>query len=154
MISMTEKSCPRFVACTIFSKHLDYNCKGFCLHFIVSTLQLRLILQTTKKGDKSKEDYISLMVQIANSLSLAGDKVIDKELALFILGGLGTEYDPLVTTITIRPGSETLLVDEIQGLLLNHEIKLSKHIALSLENSLLVNYVSKQKYNANSFHSL
>lgn len=43
------------------------------------------------------------MVQTTNSLALAGDKVSDKELALFILGGLGTEYDPLLTAITTRP---------------------------------------------------
>lgn len=49
----------------------------------------------------------------------------DKEFTLFILGGLGTEYDPLVTAIATRPGNEVVSVDDIQGLLLNHQIRVA-----------------------------
>lgn len=93
------------------------------------------------------------MVQIANSLSLVGDKITDRELALFDLGCLGTKFDLLVTTFTARLGSGALLDDEMQGLLMNHEIRLSKNMVQSLENSFSVNYASKPRYNANSHNS-
>lgn len=103
MTSMTEEVLPKVCVCTTSADMWSTLAKVFASTSQVRTLQLRLTLQTTKKGDKSMEDYISQMVQIANSLALAGDKVQDKDLALFILGGLGIEYDGLVTTITTRP---------------------------------------------------
>lgn len=59
------------------------------------------------------------MIQIVNALSLSSDTVADEDLAVFILGGLRSDYDPLVNAITTRPGHEALSIDEIQGLLLN-----------------------------------
>lgn len=89
------------------------------------------------------EDYISQMVQIANALSLTGDKVTNKELALFIFGELSNEYDPIMNAITTRSRNDALTVDEIQGLLLNHEIILNKNAFSSFEIYRLTMYEAK-----------
>ena len=52
-------------------------------------LQLRLSLQTLKKGSSSIEDYILKMKARANDLLVAGQAISDDELILYILGGLG-----------------------------------------------------------------
>lgn len=93
------------------------------------------------------------MVHINNSFALVGDKMSEMEFALFILRGLGTDYDPLVMAILTRSGDEASFVDDIQGLLLNHEIRSNKHVKLSLENPLSENYVSKKRYNYGSSNS-
>lgn len=52
-----------------------------------------------------------LCLEIANKLDIAEDNVFDRELALFILGGLGSEYDPIVAAITAQ--FEPLTIDDI-----------------------------------------
>ena len=49
-------------------------------------LQLRLSLQTMKKGNNSVEDYILKMKSLAMSLMAVGQQIIDDELILYILG--------------------------------------------------------------------
>ena len=55
-------------------------------------LRLRLLLQTTKKGTRSIEEYILKIKNIASSLMAAGQSISDDELILYILGGLGSEF--------------------------------------------------------------
>lgn len=127
--------------------------KVFASNSQVRTLQLCLTLQTTKKGDKTMEEYISQMMHNGNASSLAGDKVSNREMTLFILGGLESKYDSLVTAVTTRPRKEALSVDEIQCLLFNHEIRITESsISEPSLDSLQANYVSRQRYN--SSHTL
>ena len=56
-------------------------------------LQLRLLLQTTKKGATSIEKVILKIKSNANALIIAGQQISDDELILYILGGLGPEFD-------------------------------------------------------------
>ena len=58
-------------------------------------LQLRLQLQSTKKGSLSINDYFLKMRAIADTLTSTGQSISDDELLLYILGGLGSEYDQL-----------------------------------------------------------
>ena len=51
-------------------------------------LHLRFLLQTTKKGSLSIEDYFMKMKTIAQDLMSAGQSVSDD--VLYILGGLGS----------------------------------------------------------------
>ena len=53
-------------------------------------LQLRLSLQTMKKGNSYVEDYILKMKSLAMSLVAASQQIPDDELILYILGGLGS----------------------------------------------------------------
>ena len=78
-------------------------------------LQLRFQLQSTKKGDLSIQDYILKMRGIADSLNSTGLILSDKELLLYILGGLGNEYDPVVINLTSR--HESVSLQEAQYLL-------------------------------------
>ena len=65
------------------------------LHKLFSTkskaraLQLRLFLQTTKKGGNSIEEYVLKMKTLVNSFIAAGQEISDDDLILYILGGLG-----------------------------------------------------------------
>ena len=63
-------------------------------------LRLRLLLQTTKKGTRSIEEYILKMKNIASSLMAAGQSISDDELILYILGGLGSEFESVIVNLT------------------------------------------------------
>ena len=84
-------------------------------------LQLRLLLQTTKKGGGSFEDYILKMKDKATSLIAAGQQISDDELVLYILGGLGLEYESVVVNLTSR---YSLTLQEVQYVLQTHEVRL------------------------------
>lgn len=88
-------------------------------------LELRLQLQTTKKGGMSCTDYLQKMRSIADQLRSIGSPVSDHDLLLYALSGLGPEYDPFVLTGTSR--SEGISFKDLHGLLLSHEFGLEKH---------------------------
>lgn len=71
-------------------------------------LQLRFQLQSVKKGSLSINDYILKMKSIANGINVAGQAISDEDLILYILGGLGSEYDPVVINLTSRQDSISL----------------------------------------------
>lgn len=85
-------------------------------------LQLKLQLQTTKKGDLSVDDYFMKMRSYAYLLAAAGSPVSNDDLALQIQNGFGLEYDAVVVNFTNRP--ETLNLQKVQFALQAQEIRL------------------------------
>ena len=55
-----------------------------------------------KKGSMTVHDYFLKMRTIADTLTFTGQSISDDELLLYILGGLGSEYDPVVVNLTSR----------------------------------------------------
>ncbi|RVW82298.1 Retrovirus-related Pol polyprotein from transposon RE1 [Vitis vinifera] len=88
------------------------------------TLQLRSMLQSLKKGALSINDYVLKMRNIADMLSASGKPVPNEDLILYILGGLGPEFETIVVNITSR--SETIFLQEVHYLLQSHEICLEQ----------------------------
>ena len=69
-------------------------------------------------------DYISHAISLTDALSVAGSSITNQELCLFILGGLGPEYENLVVSLTTK--SECLTIKDVQGFLFNYEIQMSR----------------------------
>lgn len=65
-------------------------------------LQLCFQLQLINKGSMSINDYILKMRRVADNLNAAGQIISDEDLILYILGGLGSEYDLVVVNLTTR----------------------------------------------------
>lgn len=65
-------------------------------------VNMRYQLQTIKKGNQSITYYLSKIRSIADSLRTAGEKLFDRELVIYVLGGLDLEYGSFVTTIATR----------------------------------------------------
>ncbi|XP_031266567.1 uncharacterized protein LOC116124957 [Pistacia vera] len=100
----------------------------FEMHFLTDSkarvLHLRNQLQTTRKDNSSINDYMLKMKEIAGFLTTSGVTVSDEELLLYILDGLGSEYDAMVATLTSR--SSKVFLQEAQFLLHKHEMRLEK----------------------------
>ena len=84
-------------------------------------LHLRFLLQTTKKGSLSIEDYFMKMKTIAQDLMSAGQSVSDDEFVLYILGGLGLEFDSVVVNLTSK---DSVTLPKAQFLLQTQELRL------------------------------
>ena len=65
-------------------------------------MQLRLEFQTAKKGGDSMMEYILNVKAIADNLGAVGEPVKERDHILQILGGLGSEYNSIVASLTIR----------------------------------------------------
>ena len=90
-------------------------------------LQLRFMLQNLKKGNMSIEEYFVKMKNMADLLNVSGGQVlIDDELLLYILGGLGNEYEFVVVLLTSRQGEvsleEALFMLQTQEMRLEHQV--------------------------------
>ncbi|XP_031247791.1 uncharacterized protein LOC116105523 [Pistacia vera] len=68
--------------------------------FKARTLHLRNLLQTTKKDSCSISEYVLKMKEIGDELNASGVSMSDEELLLYILDGLGPEYDVVVANLT------------------------------------------------------
>ncbi|KAF5460471.1 hypothetical protein F2P56_020335 [Juglans regia] len=94
-------------------------------HFIQNQYQLA----TLKKGSESISEYYHKAQSLAASIGAAGHPLSTSQFSIYLLAGLGSDYEPIVTSITTRP--EPLSSHQIYSYLLNYESRLA-HQAQSL----------------------
>jgi hypothetical protein len=87
-------------------------------------MQVHFQLVTLKKGNSYVTDYFHKLKTLSDTLAACGQPLNDFEAISFLLAGLGSEFDPLVTSLTtlVDPISR----DDIYGLLLAHEMCLEQ----------------------------
>ena len=88
------------------------------------TLQLCFMLQSLKKGALSINSYVLKKRNIIDMLYVLGKPILDEDLILYILGGLGPEFETIVVNITSR--SEAISLQEVHYLLQSHEVHLEQ----------------------------
>ena len=91
-------------------------------------LHIESQLQCFSKNNTSISDYCNRIKNLADQLAITGDPLSDSDLVLYLLHGLGPEYDYVVTSITSH--SDLLSFDEVQSLLMTHESRLELHMAI------------------------
>ncbi|KAK6150976.1 hypothetical protein DH2020_015908 [Rehmannia glutinosa] len=84
-------------------------------------MHLKSLLQNLKKEDLSISEYILKMQSIADDIQAAGKTVDDDDLMIYILHGLGPEYESVVVNLTTR---KDLTLSEMQYTLQTHEMRL------------------------------
>lgn len=76
-------------------------------------------LKALKKGALSLDDYVSQILSLADGLQEAGYSLSHEDLVMFILGGLGAEFDAVVVELLLR--TEFPSATEVQAILHTHE---------------------------------
>ncbi|TXG51461.1 hypothetical protein EZV62_023985 [Acer yangbiense] len=108
-------------------------------------MQLKLQLQTLKKGTSSMTEYLMKKKSLIDALLYSGNVICEDDKIIYVLGGLGPEYDPFVIPITSINGCYSL--PEIIALLLTHEARLEQH---TQSESLTINMAANsQNFNQN-----
>lgn len=82
-------------------------------------MQLRYQLAILTKGASSISDYFQKAQTIAHELEAIDEPIKDSELASYVLAGLGSNYDPLITSITTH--LDPVSLEDLYGHLLTHE---------------------------------
>lgn len=86
------------------------------------TVNIRIALATTPKGDMSITEYMAKMKTLGDDMASAGKKLDDEEMISYILAGLDSEYNGLVSALCAR--TEPLTVSDLYAQLLSFEHRL------------------------------
>ena len=78
-------------------------------------MQLKLELQTMKKGDLSMTDYLQKAKTLSDNLIAVSQNVSDLDIIGCILNGIGFEYDPFVFALHARVDELDLFLDDLHG---------------------------------------
>ena len=112
-------------------------------------MQYKLQLQTLKKGTLTMREILTRMKSYADVLASAGHKLSEDEHILYILSGLGHEYDPVVVPITSK--SEPFLLKDVAALLLSFETRLDSARDLSMPSAQFASQTAHQPPKKPSF---
>jgi hypothetical protein len=80
-------------------KHIQTS---FASQSRAQVINTRMALATTQKGSSIVAEYISKMKTLADEMALAGKKLDHEELTSYILAGLDSEYNLIVSSIAAR----------------------------------------------------
>ena len=83
-------------------------------------LYLREKLSSMTKGTYAVSEYLRSVKTVVDELSLIGYPLVDIDLVLYCLIGLGPDYKDIATVLRTQPGS--LTYDQIYEQLVNHEL--------------------------------
>ena len=84
-------------------------------------LNLHFSSSIHQKRSMSVEDYFLTMKSIAHDLMVAGHPISNVDLVLYILGGIGQEYESVIVNLTSK---DSVTLTEVQFLLQTHGSKL------------------------------
>jgi hypothetical protein len=87
-------------------------------------VQIRTDLATAKKGDLSAADYFRRIKGYASELAAANSPLSDDEVIVYLLAGLGPNYDSFVTSMTMK---DALTLDDVYAHLMTFEARQLKH---------------------------
>jgi hypothetical protein len=90
------------------------------------TMQVHFQLATIKNGGSSITEYFQKYKHLIDSLAVAGQPLNDFELVSFLLAGLGSKYNPFVTSVTTRV--DPLSLEDLYAHLLTHEMHLEHNL--------------------------
>jgi hypothetical protein len=124
MSSISDEMLPQVLGCKTAQELWKTLDNTFTSESQARVLALRLQLTTAKKGNLSVSDYYQQIKHTVATLAAAGHPISDQEFTSYLLGGLGSEYDPFVTSVTTR--MEPLSIDTLFGHLLAHESRIAK----------------------------
>jgi hypothetical protein len=95
----------------------------FALQTRAQTVNTRLALGNTRKGDMLVAEYFGKMKAIGDEMKAVGRPLDDEELVEYIIIGLDEEYTPLVSALCARV--EPISISEIFSQLLNFETRVN-----------------------------
>jgi hypothetical protein len=91
-------------------------------------MQIQMQLTTLQKGDLTAAEYFRKMKRLADTLAAIGKRLEDEEFISYLLRGLPSDYDSLVTSITTRPDAYT--ISDVYAHLLSYEARQDQYNAL------------------------
>lgn len=87
------------------------------------TVNTRIALAMTRKGNLSISEYVTKMKALADEMASARKPIDEEELVSYILAGLDEEYNPVVSALVAQ--KDSVSVGEAYSQLLNFESRMA-----------------------------
>ncbi|CAI9099794.1 OLC1v1036669C1 [Oldenlandia corymbosa var. corymbosa] len=117
-------------------------------HFLQQTtareLQLKLQLQTLKKGDLSIDKFMTKIQETSDSLTAIGRSISDPELVLSVLQGLPPSYEAFITMASNQKPPPTF--KELWTMLLTQESRIEQLHGVPVSSSSSTAFVATKDY--------
>ena len=97
----------------------------FTAHSRARSMNIHYQLATLKKGDSSIADYFHKFTHLTDTLAAVAQPLPPHEALSFLLAGLGSDYDSLVTSVKTQVLPMSL--DDLYGHMLSHELRLAQN---------------------------
>lgn len=82
------------------------------------------LLHNTRKHGLTVDEYLLKIKNLARKLIVAGDEVTEKDLVMYILGGLGYDFKPIATILEVKHDQYSF--KDVQHHFLSYESKLDE----------------------------
>ncbi|KAL5781189.1 hypothetical protein ACOSP7_006218 [Xanthoceras sorbifolium] len=122
--SITQELLPEFVSCSTACEAWQTIQQLFSSQLTANIMQLKLQLQTLKKGGLTMSEYLMKKKSIIDNLAFTGYVMSKEDKLMSILGGLGSEYYSFIIPITSMPHNYSIA--DITALLLTHEARMEQ----------------------------
>ncbi|KAF5475573.1 hypothetical protein F2P56_007367 [Juglans regia] len=146
--SLTEQVLAQVLECSTSREVWTLLHSLFAAQSSAHIMQTQYQLATLKKGSESISSYFNKARTLAASMGAAGQPLSDSEFTVYLLAGLGTDFDSLVTSLTTR--ADPLSPHQIYSYLLNHESRLAHQTTTLLSANHLTAHVTTTKSSAPS----
>ena len=123
--SLSENILAYVVKCS--TSHEVWNTleRMFTAHSRARSMNIHCQLATLKKGDSSIADYFHKFTHLTDTLAAVAQPLPPHEALSFLLAGLGSDYDSLVTSVKTQVLPMSL--DDLYGHMLSHELRLAQN---------------------------
>jgi hypothetical protein len=98
-------------------------------------------LATLKKGDSSIADYFHKFTHLTDTLAAVNQPLPPHEALSFLLAGLGSEYDSLVTSVKTQ--LHPMSLEDLYGHMLGHELRLAQNQPTVDLSNVSANFTNK-----------
>jgi hypothetical protein len=125
LASLSESVLAQVVGCT---SACDVWCaveRAFAASSRAQIMQIRMQLANIQKKDMSIAEYFRKVKSLADTLAVIGKRLEDDEVISYLLGGLGSEYESLVISLTTR--NDVFTINDVYAHMLSHELRIQKN---------------------------
>uniref|UniRef100_A0A2N9I7A2 Uncharacterized protein n=1 Tax=Fagus sylvatica TaxID=28930 RepID=A0A2N9I7A2_FAGSY len=113
----------------------------FTAHSRARSMNIHYQLATLKKGDSSIVDYFYKFTYLTDTLATVDQPLPLHEALSFLLVGLESKYDSLVTSVKTQVHPMSL--DDLYGHMLSHELRLAQHQPTIDLSNVSANFTNK-----------
>lgn len=131
--SMNEEILAQMIECSSAKEIWDSLERLYSNTNTTKIMQSKGDLQNLKKGGMSIKDYTTKVKNLVNALNAVGCTVTMQEHIVYILYGLGTEYDSIVSVISAKSKPKPL--QEVYALLLTHENRIERNAGINTDGT-------------------
>lgn len=143
--SMTEEALSHVMTCTTAAEVWKELESTFGCRSQAKIMQLRIQLTSLQKKGMSMDDYYQKVKKIADTMAMVGEPLKEQEIIAYLLTGLGSDYDSLVTSVTTR--AEPMNLSELYSNMISYELRHEHNTAMqqiNINNNISNNFSTNQ----------